>query len=564
MNYQAGRVRRTRKRRSNFRNQPEHRVAQRIIVLSGRVSAGKSTLADALEEQFDANVLKTKEVITDTAKGKLEAERGALQRYGQALDRKTGGEWVANALTRKVESLPADAVVVVDSVRIIEQVHAIRRAYGPRVVHVHLEADLAVLAQRYKRKQRQSEFREFKSYSDLSSNKTEKRVELLAKTADVLIDTDKCTRADVVVRAASRLGLYGREHRQLVDVLVGGAYGSEGKGHIASYLAPEYDILMRVGGPNAGHKVFEDPEPYVHHLLPSGTRRCNAALMLAPGAVLNVPQLLREIADCQVSAGRLAIDPQAVIIEKEDCQFEKSTLVGSIGSTGQGVGAATARKILRGATSPPVRLAKDVPELKPFIRDTGSILDKAFRDGKKVFLEGTQGVGLSLHHGKYPHVTSRDTTVSGCLSEAGIPPSRVRKVVMVCRTLPIRVKSPSRNRTSGYMAHQLTWRGVAKRSGYNARDLERAEHTSTTNKLRRVGEFEWDLFRRAVSLNGPTDIALSFADYIKRSNTEARRFGQLTADTIRFIEELERVACAPVSLISTRFNYRSIIDRRSW
>jgi adenylosuccinate synthase len=114
------------------------------------------------------------------------------------------------------------------------------------------------------------------------------------------------------------------------------------------------------------------------------------------------------------------------------------------------------------------------------------------------------------------------------------------------------------------MSQPLTWKDVAERSGYDAHDLERAEHTSTTNKLRRVGEFEWDLFRRAVSLNGPTDIALSFADYIDRSNANARRFEQLTDETIRFVEELERVGSAPVSLISTRFNYRSIIDRRSW
>jgi adenylosuccinate synthase len=539
-------------------------VAKTIIVLSGRVSAGKSTLAAGLEKQFGAHVLSTKELITEAAKGRIEAERGAHQRYGDQLDRKTGGAWVANALTRKVESLPNDAFVVVDSVRIVEQVRAIRRAYGRRVVHVHLEADLTVLAKRYKLKQRQIKFREFNSYSDLSNNKTEKRVEGLSQTADVVINTDRCTREDVIVRAASRLGLYDREHKRLVDVLVGGAYGSEGKGHIASYLAPEYDVLIRVGGPNAGHKVFEDPAPYVHHLLPSGTRRCSAALVIAPGAVLNVRQLLREIGDCHVDKGRLVIDPQAMIIEDEDCQFEKSTLVASIASTGQGVGAATARKILRNAMPPPVRLAKDILELRPFVHDASDTLDKAYRDGKKVFLEGTQGVGLSIHHGKYPHVTSRDTSVSGCLSEAGIPPSRVRKVVMVCRTFPIRVKSPSRTRTSGYMAQPLTWKDVADRSGYDAHELERAEHTSTTNKLRRVGEFEWDLFRRAVSLNGPTDIALSFADYISRENAEARRFERLTDETIRFIEEIERVASAPVSLISTRFNYRSIIDRRSW
>ena len=208
------------------------------------------------------------------------------------------------------------------------------------------------------------------------------------------------------------------------------------------------------------------------------------------------------------------------------------------------------------------------PDLYAFVvqnkKKLAWVLDEAFREGQKVFLEGTQGAGLSLHHGRYPHVTSRDTTVSGCLSEAGIPPRRVRKMVMVCRTFPIRVKSPSKKKSSGYMAQPLTWIDVGERSGYDLRKLKRAEHTSTTNKLRRVGEFERDLFRRAVCLNGPTDIALTFADYIDRSNTEARRFGQLTADTVRFIEELECVANAPVSLISTRFNYRSIIDRRSW
>jgi adenylosuccinate synthase len=65
-------------------------------------------------------------------------------------------------------------------------------------------------------------------------------------------------------------------------------------------------------------------------------------------------------------------------------------------------------------------------------------------------------------------------------------------------------------------------------------------------------------------LNAPTDIALTFVDYISKKNVEARRFEQLTDDTIRFIEEVERVAAAPVSLISTHFGYRNVIDRRRW
>jgi adenylosuccinate synthase len=94
--------------------------------------------------------------------------------------------------------------------------------------------------------------------------------------------------------------------------------------------------------------------------------------------------------------------------------------------------------------------------------------------------------------------------------------------------------------------------------------VARAERTSTTNRRRRVGEFDWALLRKAASLNGPTDIALTFADYLAESNQQARRFEQLGRQTIRFIEEVEKVASAPVSLISVRFAHRSIIDRRAW
>jgi adenylosuccinate synthase len=295
--------------------------------------------------------------------------------------------------------------------------------------------------------------------------------------------------------------------------------------------------------------------------LPCGTRSTSAQLVIGPGAVLSVSGLLDEIAKCSVPASRLSIDPQAMIIEEEDRKREAETIVKSIGSTGQGVGAATARKIMRG---PDVRLARDVKELKPFLRYSRDALDDAFRAGKRVLLEGTQGAGLSLHHGYYPHVTSRDTCAAGCLAEAGISPGRVRKTIMVCRSYPIRVQDPSRDATSGPMSQNLSWKEISRRSGIPLSELRRVERTSTTNRRRRVAEFDWNLFRRAVSLNAPTDIALTFADYVSIKNRDARRLEQLTPETVRFIEEIERVASAPVSLISTRFDSRSIIDRRSW
>jgi adenylosuccinate synthase len=535
---------------------------QLIVVLSGPIAAGKSTLCDGLVGQFGFSVFKTRELIQELLKN-VPSERAALQKAGETLDRRTNGDWVAASLARKIQERGKKCHVIVDSVRIKKQIDGLRRAFGSRVVHIHLTADQAILRRRYNKRLRTARIIELPSYEDAANDPTEMGVGGLKGFADVVIDTGRCTDPDVTVRVASRLGLFGRRVEPLVDVLIGGEFGSEGKGHISSYLAPEYDYLLRVGGPNAGHKVYEEPESYTHHQLPSGTRKSEARLIIGPGAVLSVPKLLKEIAECGVTADRLSIDPCAMLIESADIRFEERTLKGEIGSTAQGVGSATSRKILRTAAKPSVRLAKDSVELKPYLKETLRVLDEAFSLGQRVFVEGTQGTGLSLHHGYYPYVTSRDTSGSGCLAEAGIAPTRVRRTILVVRSYPIRVQSP-KNSTSGPMGVDLTWAEISRRSEIPLSELRRSERTSTTKRRRRVAEFNWSLFRKAVSLNGPTDIALTFADYIHVNNRDARRFEQLNEETLRFIEEIESVASAPVSLIATRFDHRSIIDRRTW
>ena len=535
-------------------------MPKQVVLLSGPVASGKTTLVQALVDKYAFHPFKTRQLIQ--AVKNVKSERRALQRAGDVLDRQTDGKWIADAIAKAIQNLPDDGRIIIDAVRIKPQIDALRRAFGARVLHVHLTASEKVLQARYENGRGRS-VEELGSYADVRKNKTERFVDLLAEAADIVVDTERSTEADVLVRVASRLGLYGRSVDRLVDVLVGGQYGSEGKGHVASYLASEYDYLVRSGGPNAGHKVYEEPEPYTHHQLPSGTKFSEAGLIIAPGAVLSADMLLKEIAECDVTSERLSIDPRAMIIEPDDVTFEKKDLKKSIGSTGQGVGSATSRKILRTSADPKVRLAKDVPRLKPFIRDTLDVLEKAFAGGRRVFVEGTQGTGLSLHHGFYPYVTSRETSVSGCLAEAGIAPTRVRRTIIVVRSYPIRVQSPDRS-TSGPIGRELDWSIIAERSGIPVGELQQKEKTSTTKRDRRVAEFDWSLLRTSASLNGPTDIALTFVDYINVANRKARRFELLTPETLRFIEEIERVAGAPVSLVTTRFDYRSIIDRRAW
>lgn len=201
------------------------------------------------------------------------------------------------------------------------------------------------------------------------------------------------------MRAAARINLLARPTAPLVDVLIGAQYGSEGKGNVVSYLAPEYSYLIRVGSINAGHQVFLDPI-YKFRQLPSGTlHNERAKIILGPGTQIGLDVLRKEIGDCKLRFDRLFIDPLAMIIEEKDVRWEQKRLAGSISSTAQGVGRAAARRILR---LDDVRLARDMTDLRPYIRQTVEVLEEAYVRGEKVLLEGTQGTYLSLYHGDYP------------------------------------------------------------------------------------------------------------------------------------------------------------------
>ena len=539
------------------------RAALRVVLVSGPVCSGKSSLVEQLHEKHGAKIVKTKDLIIKMSP-KTKVERGKLQRAGQRLDNADGGAWVAEALQRTIDAgthgRTPEGLFVVDSVRIPGQIDAIRKAYGAEVHHIHLTASPEELRKRYEERRRREDAEV--DYVTLKANRTEKRVEELAPLADIVVHTDKCSKGAVLVRATALLNLYPRSNEALVDVLIGGQYGSEGKGNIVGHIAPEYDLLVRVGGPNAGHQVYAEPTPEKYFHLPSGTGRApNARLLLGPGAVIYPPKLLKEIATHEVSAERLTIDEQAMIISDQDIQEEEERFT-NISSTAQGVGVASAKKMTGRSdykNESTLFLAKDVPDLRPYIGSARKELADATVKGLRILLEGTQGTSLSLHHGRYPHVTTRDTTVSGCLADAGIAPSNIRKIIMVCRTYPIRVGGPS-----GPMDYEVSMETIHERSGIPLNELIATETTTTTNRARRIAEFDWEQLKDSVQLNGPTDIALTFVDYFDKENRSAFRFEQLSDDTIRFVEEVERVSGRPVSLLSTDFGWRNVIDRRAW
>src|SRR5713226_2601851 len=83
---------------------------------------------------------------------------------------------------------------------------------------------------------------------------------------------------------------------------------------------------------------------------------------------------------------------------------------------------------------------------------------------------------------------------------------RVRRVLMVCRTYPIRVADPAIDgQTSGPMASPVTYEELSRRSGIPVEPLMKIETTTTTRRQRRVAGFDWEQLRRSTFLNGPTD-----------------------------------------------------------
>lgn len=528
----------------------------KLIVLSGPIGVGKTSFRDALERIFKAQRISTREWIL--IKKNCANDRGSLQRAGDELDSETGGEWVADAV-ETVMPVAGDAILLLDAARIRGQVEALRRRFPGAVFHVHLSADCDILERRYAG--RKAELKEYATYAEAQSHGTEAQVGTLAEIADLVLDTDQSGPETLVTTTMALLEVRIPVAERLVDLIVGGQYGSEGKGNICAHIARRYGALVRIGGPNAGHRVFYPDYKYVQ--LPSGTgSNTEAQILIGAGSTLWLPTLLKEIADWQLTGDRLSIDPQAMIIDDWDRRAEAEGLT-SIASTKQGVGAALARKIVnRGdppLLGPTVKLARDVPELSDYCRDVRERLDALFRQGIRVLLEGTQGTALSVHHGPYPFVTSRETSASGCLSDAGIAPRRLNKVIMVVRTYPIRVGG-----TSGWMGRKLEWAEISKRSGIPEEELREKEKGTVSNRLRRIAEFDWGQLRRAAELNGADEIALTFADYIRIENRGAANYASLTDKTQELIRRVEAVAGVPVTMVSKAFAENGVIERGSW
>jgi len=364
------------------------------------------------------------------------------------------------------------------------------------------------------------------------------------------------------------------ETRKELDGLLEGAkviavicnqWGDTGKGKFSDYFASCWaDVIARgTGGNNAGHTVVVNGNERIFHLLPAGVvfDKGGKITVLGNGMVIDISVLLGEMKDLDengLSYDNLMISKDAHVIMpwhvSRDLAKNASQKGGGIGSTGRGIGPCYSDKVARRGVmigdlfnldllrSKIEKIKGFYPEqeinvdevvrefselgskIEKYVKDTVSEMHEFVRQGKRVLIEGAQGLLLSIEHGTYPYVTSSDCSINGTANGVGLS----ARDVDLCFGI---VKFPFMTRVGAgpfptelggekseeYCADDVGHRKPDEIAKYSrdlinsADDFEKgvgirmaaSEYGATTGRPRRIGWTDAVTARYAKSINGP-------------------------------------------------------------
>ncbi|KLO62220.1 adenylosuccinate synthase [Dermacoccus abyssi] len=328
-------------------------------------------------------------------------------------------------------------------------------------------------------------------------------------------------------------------------VLVGAQWGDEGKGKATDLLGSRIDYVVKFnGGNNAGHTVVVGGEKYALHLLPSGILTPGVTPVIANGVVVDLGVLFEELDALEargVDTSKLVVSSNAHLIPRYnkviDQVSERFLGQRKIGTTGRGIGPTYADKmnrigirvqdifdesILRQKVEAALELknqllvktynrrAIEVDEvvedllqyaerLRPMVADTSLLLGKALDADEVVLCEAGQATLLDVDHGTYPYVTSSNAISAGACTGAGIPPTRIDRVIAILKAFTTRVGE-------GPFPTELH-----DEVGDTLREIGH-EFGTTTGRPRRVGWLDVVIGRYAARVNGVTDFVVTKLD----------------------------------------------------
>ena len=330
-------------------------------------------------------------------------------------------------------------------------------------------------------------------------------------------------------------------------VVVGTQWGDEGKGKITDFLSEKAEYVARYqGGDNAGHTIQFGGETYKLHLIPSGIFSPEKLCIIGNGVVVNPKSLVTELAylhERNITTDNLRISDRAHVILPYHIELdrlqEEAKGDKKIGTTIKGIGPAYMDKAARVGIRIADLLDREVFEerlrlnledknrqftklydaspmnfeeileeyyeygqqIKQYVCDTSVLLNDALDNGKRVLFEGAQGVMLDIDQGTYPFVTSSNPLAGGVTIGSGVGPSKVTKVVGVCKAYTSRVGD-------GPFPTELF-----DEIGSRIREVG-SEYGTTTGRPRRVGWFDSVVMRHSKRVSGITNLCLNSIDVL--------------------------------------------------
>jgi len=219
--------------------------------------------------------------------------------------------------------------------------------------------------------------------------------------------------------------------------------------------------------------------------------------------------------------------------------------------------------------------------LTSYICDTTVLLHDAIKADKNILLEGQLGALRDPEHGIHPFTTSSSTLAGYACVGAGIPPYAIKKVIAVTKAYSSCVGAgPFVTELPGADGDELRERGG-----------DAGEYGATTGRPRRVGWFDAVATKYGVRLQGATDVVLSLVDVLgyldeipictaydvngetvtdfpvgraldvakpvyetmpgwKSDVSEIREYDELPAAARDYVEKVESLIAAPITMIS--------------
>ena len=336
--------------------------------------------------------------------------------------------------------------------------------------------------------------------------------------------------------------------RAKTAVVLGAQWGDEGKGKIVDVLSERFTAVARyAGGHNAGHTVIIGGQRFVLQLIPCGVLRPGCRGIIGNGVVLDPIAFLKEVA--KLRALGVAVDERLFVSNRAqvilpyhrmiELAAESAPGLKKIGTTSRGIGPAYEDKMARSGlrivdllrpdllkthieeacaeknaiahalfgTDPldPTQMydeyAAAAEQVRPFVTDTGRLLNKILAEGGSVMFEGAQGTMLDIDHGTYPFVTSSSATAGGASTGTGVGPTAIGTVISVTKAYVTRVgEGPFPTEIHEAVGDHLRARGN--------------EYGAVTGRPRRCGWLDIPLLRYSNQVNGAEWLVITKLDVL--------------------------------------------------